>query len=537
MEAGVLGFASVDLFAAIMMTEAARTEAGRARNWWLPSVSQFIWMVIFLGIMLTDWRSALINADGDPCWHWRLGKWMIEHRAIIRGDVFSHTQPGAPMVTKEWLSEVVFAAAGNALGWNGIVFVAAVLIATTLGLLHWQLVAEGNEIVVSTLVVLLAAMACMVHWLARPHLCTLLCVVIFAWQLRWYDRGRISAGQLFARLVPLSALWANLHGGFLTGFVLIGIYFLGNGLRGITEKAAARAMARRRLLVLGGLAIACALATLLNPNGWKLHEYLVGFLSMPNRSHFTSEWNSANFHFGGLRGFELQLLVLGLLLIVVRRPWAATDLLLVGFWLWSALYAMRNVPIFALIVTPIFAEHLSAAFREARDTTWGRRLAKLSEDVDAMNRTSGCGGLIAAVMIVMIVVLAKPVIAGGAPLLETQISCHRFPCETVDYLRAHPEAVRGEMFNEDGWGGYFLLCLPERKVFIDGRDDFYPESFLHEFTEVSHLQPSWENVLAKYRVDWTILPVQHPLNRILELSPHWKQAYSDPLTVIFLRVS
>ncbi|HVM61463.1 MAG TPA: hypothetical protein VMV72_11420 [Verrucomicrobiae bacterium] len=520
------------------MIDATRHELpAEPHRWWLPSLSQFIWVVLFLSIMLTDWRQTLINADGDPCWHWRLGQWMIEHRAIIRSDVFSHTQPGALIVTKEWLSEVIFAAAGNALGWNGVVLVAAVLIATTLALLHRQLVAEGNDIVASTFAVLLAGVACMVHWLARPHLFTLLLVVIFAWQLRWYDRGRISARQLWIRLVPLTALWANLHGGFLTAFVLIDIHFVGNYLRIKNTDAPARAAVRNKLIVLAALAVACALATLLNPNGWKLHRYLISFLSVANRSRFTSEWSSANFHFSGLRGFEWQLLLLGFLLIVVRRPWAATDLLLVGVWLWSALYAMRNVPIFALIVTPAFAEHLSAAFREARNTMWGRRLWELSEDVSAVNRASGGGGLIAAVMIVMIIVVARPVIANGAPLLETRISSRRFPCESVDYLRAHPQIVHGGMFNEDGWGGYFLLYLPERKVFIDGRDDFYPEAFLQEFTEVSHLRPAWETVLAKYRVGWTILPAQHPLNRIMELSPGWTRVYSDRLTLIFSRVS
>ncbi|MGD1019185.1 MAG: hypothetical protein ABSA12_07680 [Verrucomicrobiia bacterium] len=520
-----------------MTTDIGHPEAIPTRKWWLLSLSQFIWVVFFLGIMLTDWRQSLINADGDPCWHWRLGDWMIEHHAILRHDLFSHTQPGAPMITKEWLSEVVFAAAGNALGWNGVVFVAAVLIATTLALLHWQLLAEGNEILLSTFLVLLAALAYMIHWVARPHLYTLLCVVIFAWQLRWFDRDRVSARQLFARLVPLTAVWVNLHGGFLSGFALIGLYFLGNAVRMMTDGASARVTLRRKMITLGALGVACALATLLNPNGWKLDEYLLSFLRTPTQAHFTSEWNSANFHFGGMRGFEWQLLVLGFLLIVVRRPLAATDLLLIAFWLWSALYAMRNVPIFALIATPIFAEHLSAACQRAPDTVWGRWFWRMSKNAQAMNLTAGGRGLVVALVIAMVAVLAKPRFAGGPPLLETRISSNRFPSATVSYLRVHPQAVHGEMFNEDGWGGYFLLDWPERKVFIDGRDDFYSAAFLHEFTDVSHVQPSWDSVLTKYHVGWTILPAQHPLNRILELSPQWTLVFSNQQTLVFSRVS
>ncbi len=496
------------------------------RHWWLPSLTQFLWITFFLAILLTGWRQVLINADGDPCWHWRTGSWMIEHHAIMRSDLFSHTRPSAPFITKEWLSEVLFAAAGNSLGWNGVVLIAALVIATTLTLLHRQLLAEGSDTLISTALVMLAALACSTHWLARPHLYTLLFVVIFERQLRWFDRDLVNTRQLFLWLVPLIVLWTNLHGGFLAGLILIGIHFVG---------AVFQPALRRRAMTLGILGATCALATLLNPNGWKLHQHLLGFLWNSTRAHFTGEWNSANFHFAGMHGFALQLLVLGLMLIVVRRPWATTDLLLVAFWLYSGLNAMRNVPIFALIATPIFAEHLSAGWRDTRDSPGSRWFRRVSNDVGLLNRAAGGNGLVATVLAAMLFVLAKPVFVGGQPMVETEISANRFPVATVNYLRAHPQAVHGEMFNEDGWGGYLILYLPEHKVFIDGRDDFYDAAFLHEFTDVSHLTPAWENVLGKYHVGWTLLPVQHPLNRILEMRTDWQLVFSNQQTMVFLR--
>jgi hypothetical protein len=44
-------------------------------------------------------------------------------------------------------------------------------------------------------------------------------------------------------------------------------------------------------------------------------------------------------------------------------------------------------------------------------------------------------------------------------------------------------------------------------------------------------------VFAKYNVGWTILPLQHPLNRILELSPHWTRVLSNKQALVFSRVS
>jgi hypothetical protein len=236
-----------------------------------------------------------------------------------------------------------------------------------------------------------------------------------------------------------------------------------------------------------------------------------------------------------MHGFTLQLLVLGFMLVALRRPWATVDLLLVGFWLYSGLNAMRNVPIFALVATPVFAEHLSAASQGAHNSALSRWFRRVSIDAGALNRAAGGNGLVATVMAAILFILAKPMLVGGHPIVVTEISANRFPVATVNCLRGHPEMVHGEMFNEDGWGGYFILYLPEHKVFIDGRDDFYDQAFLQEFTEVSQLKPTWENVLGKYHVGWTILPVQHPLNRILEMRKDWQLVFSNQQAILFSR--
>jgi hypothetical protein len=91
------------------------------------------------------------------------------------------------------------------------------------------------------------------------------------------------------------------------------------------------------------------------------------------------------------------------------------------------------------------------------------------------------------------------------------------------------------MFNDYGWGGYLIYALPERKVFVDGRNDFYGEELLDEFATVNTPKPGWDAVLAKYHVGWTILPTGHPLNTILSLRTDWKQVYADDVCVIYTR--
>src|SRR6266478_2349326 len=80
---GFLEPPGVGLFTTIMTNVSSHAEIASPRRWWLPSLTQFLWVAFFLAILLTDWRQMLVNADGDPCWHWQMGRWMTEHRAIM----------------------------------------------------------------------------------------------------------------------------------------------------------------------------------------------------------------------------------------------------------------------------------------------------------------------------------------------------------------------------------------------------------------------------------------------------------------------
>jgi hypothetical protein len=491
-------------------------ESVNVRRWLFPSLGTAMCLALFLGLCWSNWRFVLISADGDPCLHWRIGNWMIEHRQIIRNDQFSHTAFGEPLVSKEWLGELAFAAAANLLGWNGAVLLSALLITTTLWLLHRWLLSEGCDPLLATGLVLLAALASSHHWLARPHLMTHLLTVVFAWQLQAFDRDRCSAKRLFV-LVPLMTLWTNLHGAFFTGFVLIGIYAFGN----------LRQPKKAKFLV--ALGFASLAASFVNPNGWRLHAHILQFLREPTVARFANEFRSPNFHSGGMRGFLLQLLVLGLLLLVARPRWRATDVLLVGVWGCLALDSVRNVPIFAIVVTPILGEHWQFYLRHIPDNVFVRFVRRLSKTVAALNQAAGGEALAVAAFAIVLY-------AQATQAIKTDLLATRFPVKATEWLRANRDAVRNEMFNDYGWGGYLLLALPERRVFIDGRNDFYGARLVKEFNKVDEIEPGWETVLKKYDVGWTILPRAHALNSLLALRSDWHLVYTDEVTTVYGQV-
>jgi hypothetical protein len=523
-----------------MMNGISQQESRTGRRWWLPSVSVAVWLAFFLALSLSNWRLVLISADGDPCLHWRIGKWMIEHGEVIRADQFSHTRFGAPLISKEWLSEIAFAAAGNALGWNGIVLLSAALIATTMWLLHRQLSSEGNEVLLSTGLVMLAAFACSTHWLARPHLVTQLLAVVFAWQLHRFDRGFTTRTRLFALLMPLMALWVNLHGAFFVGFVLIGIYVAGSVADSVVGDSERRSSARGKLVAFASLMAGCLSVSLVNPNGWKLHLQILRFLRAPLLASLTDEFRSPNFHSSGMTGFLLVLLVLALMLLVARPRLRLTEILLIGGWGYLALRSARNIPIFALVVTPILAVRLNEFLPQVGSSRWTRLYRRISTDISTLDRSAS--GQIPVILAagLLIAAVALPVALNSQPLVNTEILTNSFPVAAVEHCLKSADAstvLRGEMFNDYAWGGYLMLCLPERKVFIDGRNDFYGEKLVEEFNLVDDLKPGWEDVFKKYNVGWTILPTKHPLNAVLALRNDWRLVYGDEVATVHARIA
>lgn len=505
------------------------------RHRWLPTIGLSLWLTFVLGLMLSQWRLVMINADGDACLHWRIGNWMIQHRAVIRIDPFSFTRANAPLISKEWLGEVLFAAAGDALGWNGVALLAAVLIATCLCLLHRQLLVEGRDLLPATALTLLAAMAGTVHWLARPHLFTLLLAVIFTGQLRLFDRGRLGTRPLLWRLVPLMILWVNLHGAFFTGFVSIATFFVGNAITLATTPTVAKRAARSKLVGLGWLLVLCALVTLLNPNGWQLPAHVVEFLHNPVLARYTNEFRSPNFHSAGAHGLLIEFAMIGLMLVLLRPVMCATDVVVMGTWGLLALLSARNIPIFALVVTPVLAQQWQIALAKTRPGRLFDLYRRVSANATALNHSAGGWATVSVALLVLMAVLAKPNLVGGEPVVTTDVLSNRFPVAAVQFVTAHPQAVHGEMFNDYGWGGYLMLTMPAHRVFVDGRNDFYGPDLVREFSSVNTVETNWETVLHKYGVGWTILPRAHPLNVLFSLRRDWNLAYTDDVAAIYAR--
>ncbi len=200
-----------------------------------------IWLTLFLGLTLSGARIVMLSADSDPALHRRLGEWILRNHAIARrNDNLLPYISRAPPMAMEWLgSEVLFAVAARLWwNWNGMrriagrnahrhLFLAASMPASC----SRKVATPSSQRVWPCSWRCLALARC--HWLARPHVVVYPSIDVgrFAWQLRWFQQDVVSARQLFLAPSPaLMVLWANLHGGFAVGLVLLAMYAIGTGL-------------------------------------------------------------------------------------------------------------------------------------------------------------------------------------------------------------------------------------------------------------------------------------------------------------------
>ena len=175
-----------------------------------------LWVGIFVyALFLLAGNRLLI--DPDTMWQITVGQWIVDHLAVPETDVYSFTMRGQPWISTQWLAQVIYARAYATAGWSGPVVLAAAAIAATFALLARFLNRRLSES--TTLVFIAAALALTVpHLLARPHVLAM--PVMVAWV-----GGLIAAADRreapFYFLLPLMALWANLHGGFVLGLMLV----------------------------------------------------------------------------------------------------------------------------------------------------------------------------------------------------------------------------------------------------------------------------------------------------------------------------
>lgn len=482
--------------------------------WLMPSVPVVVFVWTFWATLY--FMPTMMSGDGDLGRHLTVGGVILDTRRIPSQDLFSHTMAGAPLVPQEWASEVLYALAARVAGLNGAAWLTALVLASTFAALTFGLGRLGVRAPVALAAGVAASVVSALHALPRPHIFTWLFFTIFLLALEAHRRR---GGRRMLFLLPLLMVaWANIHGAFISGLVLVLLYAAGAGL----ERDS------RRIVTLLALLALLVAASWINPAGPQLLAHSMGYLQGRFLVDMTVEYQSPDFHSANTWPFA-ALLLLSLLLVwagAQKLKWSV--LMLLGGWTAFALYSARNIPLYALVAAVVLAPVVDDLITDKLPAVKAH-LARL----DAVDRRAW--GWVWAVVV--------PVLLGGLLFSGTRLdlwqagndfSPKAFPVAAVQALKESPPD--GNMFNEFTWGGYMLYRLwPAKRVFIDGQTDFYGETLTRQYLQVTGAEPGWEAILDRYAVRWVITPVRSRLAAELDKSLAWTQKYSDDVAGVWIR--
>jgi hypothetical protein len=510
--------------------------AGPWLRWLLPSIADIFLLCGIVGAVTAG--AAMVSSDGDPARHIAVGQHILATGRILDEDVFSYTRTGAPFVPYEWLAEILAAISYQLAGLAGTTLLHGTAFGAAFFILFRQIMSRPSGALVATAVVALAFAASSIHWLARPHIFTILGTAAFSALLdAWYS-GRLPGRSLWA-LPAIMVVWVNLHGGFLIGLILIATYAAADLLRLITTAPGLGSPIRARLQILSVVGAACLIATLLTPSGIGLLGHVTSYLGKHLLVDRTYEYLSPNFHRAQFAPFLVLLLAsVGMLALSPRRPGAHETLLLLGFGTF-ALYSARNIPLFAIVAAPLLASQLSALPGQTigtRERLQARFSAWLGfNDRFTVSELSRRGHLWPAAGLVILLSVAIFQVRTGEPNpLGVGFDPKTLPVAAVDALK--PQQPLSHGFNELGWGGYLIFRLwPTDQVFIDGQTDFYGEALAAQYIQVAELGEGWRDVLDRYGVRWVMYSTDSPLVRELALTPGWRLTHQDPVASVLMR--
>ncbi|MBX0330314.1 hypothetical protein K2Z83_21860 [Oscillochloris sp. ZM17-4] len=522
---------------------------------------------IFAAVAFIALRALLTPIPpNDFWWHMATGRLIIESGQIPTVDSFSYTRAGEPFYNQSWLGQLLMYGLFTLGGAPLLILAQAALLAGTYGLLLRLCLRRTGLLRLSVAFLLVATMpASFDNWIVRPQTYALPLFVAYLYVLDGWrsggwglgagsegaavvDQSRGSKHGAWATAAPLLLLpvlgiiWVNLHGSFVLGGALIGLTFVGEGLRRlVTDWREARAWARRpvgraedvldrppppsrpplRQLFLAGALTGAA--WLINPGGLQVIGYVRDLLGSSAVTQLVTEWAPQTVRgAGGVVFFIFVMVGVVLLAYAPRRP-DMVDMLLAGAFFWLALGAVRNNIWFIAVATPLLVGQLAS---------WAPR-----DERPAFQGSSAINAALAGVIGLMLL-LALPWVKPslGLPPDVGDLLAPETPVAAVAFLegeRPPPE----RLFHEMSYGSYLIWADPGQKVWADPRIELYP---LGQWLDYQRLSGGLEvdDLLAKYRIDGLLLSneTQESLVEYAKARPQaWEQRYADEETTYFVR--
>lgn len=494
-------------------------------RWLLPSLSDlFFFLVIAWSFLAGENGWVRLLMDASTGIHIRAGDFILSNHQVPHTDLFSFTAAGKPWFAFEWLAETIFSAAHSEWGLKGVVLLVGLLLAGFLTVLFRSMLARGTNAWLAIILTLLTANASNIEFHARPHVFTFF---LFTIATAMVASDRANPSRLLWLLIPLTAIWTNLHGGFFVLFPFLGVTIAGALAEAwlSPEVRTERLASARRY---GALLAGCGLASMLNPYGIGLHEHVLFTVQDKWTATFVGEFKSPSFR------SEMMLLYMAVLflalgvcgLLLMRRR--ITSALYIVFFGYASLSAVRHVPLFLIVVAPIVGEELTYWWDRWAETQPRKSAASVLNEIAAGLTQGACRTSLWMPAGIVLLFLASGL------AWPTSFPAEILPVKIIDHHRDFLAQAR--IFTSDQWADLLIyMNYPRQRVFMDDRHQFYGEKIGNDYLALQDGQRPWLEIVNRYRVNAILCPPKNALASILRERADWSIVEEDSVGVLFAR--
>jgi hypothetical protein len=518
--------------------------------WWARIST--LWLLL-VPVCTALYTLLLPIGPNDFWYHARAGAEIVASGKIPKEALFSASvSPHTPYFYQSWLAEIALFQTLQVGGLSAIIVLRTVLLTFSFGLLQWcawrrvQRIAPKSStthlarcVALSTLLVFAL---CASNMDVRPQIFSVPLFGLFTFVL--YEWGFLAPKRrehLITVTAALMMLWANTHGAFVTGLVLLCVFIVGEILFRCVWRAAKWFGTPLAPAALGGavfLFFVCAMATLANMRGLGIYTYVFQLAQLKAGQRFIQEWQAPSVNeWYGILFFMALILMAALLGILALRVKAApstgekdaplgafgvrfSELLVLAVLAVMALRDVRSIIWFALFAAPIITALLCRCFSERPQET----VASVPRPMQIVN------AFLAVVLIVSFVPFL-PHFKSALPL-PPEYSRHfaptpqgRFPLgfdsdpplllerntpvEAVAFLRKSPPP--GKLWNDFVFGSYLVWATidnPRLAPHADPRVEMHPLEFWEEYGRIAEGAPDAAQILDSQGFSDALLDVK-----------------------------
>ena len=457
----------------------------------------------FLAVGLPVLAAVIANLPSvDLAYHLRAGAQILAGGGIPTVDTWTFTAAGTAWTDQQWGAQVVLAAVYQVGGWTGLVLLRATLIGVIFGCLF--AVGERRELGTrrSAWLALAAFIVSAVALGLRPQL---IGMALFAVVLLLVSDRRAHPARLWA--VPVIVLaWANIHGSFFLGPVVLGLAWLEDVHEGVSGA--------RRLLAVAAVSAVAACVTPFGPLVW---AYALGLSTNAEVTARISEWQPTSVRtIPGMLFFGSALAIVAL---IARRgrttPWPTLAWLAVFFLV--GVYAIRGVAWWPLGAVAAIAGVLVT----------GPDPERVRPEVPTPPLLRRLNVVVAAAIVIVGLALLpiwRPLDSAlGAPNGVVGVATPGITAALRNLARAGDR-----LFDPQPWGSWFEFALPDLPVAIDSRIELFPASTWDTYETIVAGGDGWAAQLHDWGATIAVADADQAAFRDRLAAAGWRAVYTDP---------